>query len=117
MRIEVDGSFQIANEQLTKFDRLKREFHIKHWPMQASISMELIDKGAPANIEQAIRSFFDTLDRFGESVEGKVGSLRVAAYFSPEDVAAFSVNLSRETILLKHNMDVEVTGYPCSDKF
>jgi hypothetical protein len=117
MKIETDGSFQIADEQLTKFDGLKREFHITHWPKQAAISIEMIDDGTPAHIELAIRHFLDALDRCGESVKGKDGSLRVAAYFSPEDVAAFSVNLSREVIrsLLKHNMDIEVTGYPCSD--
>ena len=117
MKIEIIASFKIADSQVSVFKGLEREFKIKHWPNQSSISIELVEEISSTSIERAMHYFFGVLDRYCEILADRPGSLRVAAYFMPEEAAAFSVSLSREIIklLITYNMDVEVTGYPCSD--
>jgi hypothetical protein len=117
MKIEIIASFKIADGHVSGFKDLEREFKVKHWPNQSSVSVELIKEIASTNIEEAMQYFFEVLDRYRAALVDRKGSLRVAAYFIPEEVAAFSVSLSREVIqlLLAYGMDVEVTGYPCSD--
>jgi hypothetical protein len=116
MKIEIDASFHIANQHSSKFDELQHMFKVQRWPNQPSISIELIEDSQSENIDEAINVFFDALDQC-DSIRGVEGSLRVAVYFFPNEVAAFSVTLSRRVIyqLQKYEMDIEVTGYPCSD--
>ena len=117
MNIELSASFQIGDEDLSKFGDLKKDFRITHWPNQSTISIELIECRLSQGVEPAVCDFISTMSVYGRFVKGYKCLLRVAVYFSNEEALAFSVALSLGTIqlLFEHGMDIEVTGYPCAD--
>jgi hypothetical protein len=89
-------------------------FKIKSWSGRPGMSIELTGNASASDIDQAIVGFVGALQSvLAEVPEG--GELRVAVYYTPDEVAAFMVSLSMDAIrlLAETGLSLEVTGFPC----
>lgn len=111
MEIKVVASFLGKHENLSALGAPFRMESLAN----AGISIELMDGISITHIEQAIVYFVCSL-RSAVTDLPKGGELRVAVYFSPDEVAAFVVSLPQEVIklLADAGLALEVVGFPCS---
>lgn len=67
-------------------------------------------------IDGAIRHYLESVASVGVILAQVGGVLRVGAFFSSEEAAAFEVELSNTTVqmLAQYQLAVDVTCYPCS---
>jgi len=96
-----------------KFSNLGMLFKIESWSDRLGVSIELASNASASDIDQAIVGFVGALQSvLAEVPEG--GELRVAVYYTPDEVAAFMVSLSMDAIrlLAETGLTLEVTGFP-----
>ncbi|MBT2117375.1 hypothetical protein KK141_02685 [Dyella sp. LX-66] len=96
------------------FSNLGVLFKIESWSDRLGVSIELTSNASASDIDQAIVGFVGALQSvLTEVPEG--GELRVAVYYTPDEVAAFMVSLSMDAIrlLAETGLTLEVTGFPC----
>jgi len=111
MEIDVISNFPSETAELSNLGML---FKIKSWSDRPGMSMELASNASASDIDQAIVGFVGALQSvLAEVPEG--GELRVAVYYTPDEVAAFMVSLSMDAIrlLAETGLTLEVTGFPC----
>lgn len=111
MEINVVASFPGRHENLCA---LGPPFRVES-QTNAGISIELMDGVSTTHIGQAIVHFVGSL-RSAVADLPAGGELRVAVYFSPDEVAAFVISLSQEVVklLADARLALEVVGFPCS---
>lgn len=70
---------------------------------------------AEFTIDQAVQEYLVLIEWMGPLLLQASGVVRVGAYYSEAEAAAFSVVLSNTTILMlaKHQFAIDVTCYPC----
>ncbi|MBX3655159.1 MAG: hypothetical protein KF686_13315 [Ramlibacter sp.] len=89
------------------------------------ISLKAVDKfslrpvgmiDANLTIDQAIADYLESVKPIGPALAQLSGVLRVGVFFSSDEAAAFSVDLSTATIqtLATYQLAIDVTCYPCS---
>ena len=71
---------------------------------------------ATLTIDQAIKNYLESIKPVGSMLERLGGELRVGVFFSADEAAAFSVELSNATVqmLSVYQLSIDVTCYPCS---
>ena len=67
-------------------------------------------------IDVAIQSYLESIEKIVPLLEQAGGVLRVGAFFTEDEAAAFSVLLSNTTVrtLARYQVGIDVTCYPCS---
>lgn len=67
-------------------------------------------------IDRAIQEYIGAIEPIAPLLERASGVVRVGAFFSEGEAAAFSVLLSNTTVqmLARHQFTIDVTCYPCS---
>jgi hypothetical protein len=68
-------------------------------------------------IDKAVRNYLEAIESVGATLALLGGVLRVGAFFSSEEAAAFGVELSSATVqmLAQYRLAIDVTCYPCSE--
>jgi hypothetical protein len=118
MEIEIDLNLTLA----PAFAQIIRETLAGSFDL---ISLKAVDKfslrptgmlGENLSIDQAIANYLESVRPIGQTLTQLGGVLRVGAFFSSDEAAAFGVELSTATIqtLASYQLAVDVTCYPCS---
>ena len=73
--------------------------------------------GSNLNIDQGITNYLESIKPIADILALFAGVLRVGVFFSSEEAAAFSVELSKKTIqlLATYQLAIDVTCYPCAE--
>ena len=94
---------------------LDERFELVQWKRAGTFSLRL---NAPmaTSIDQAIDSFLDSINPLANILRQQQATLRVGAFFSVDEAAAFSVVLSAKTVqaISINQFTVDVTCYPCA---
>ena len=88
-------------------------FRVEAWPDHSGVSIEIVRPTQSTHIEHAIIDFIRVFKSVVSSLP-KDAELRVAAYFSPDELAAFIVSLSADLVklLADTGWSLEVAGFP-----
>ena len=112
MEISVVASFPGRQESLST---LGDSFRVAPWQDRSGISIELMDGSSSGLIDQAIVQFVSALRTAITGVPAN-GELRVAVYFSPQEVAGLVISLPEAVLrlLTDTGLSLEVACFPCS---
>lgn len=119
MEIEIELNVELAPSLVQKLrERLSEKFELVGFKAASRFSLRprvVPDSGV--TIDRAIQNYLKSIESVAPLLEQASGVVRVGAFFSEGEAAAFSVLLSNTTVqmLARHQFAVDVNCYPCSD--
>lgn len=118
MEIEIDLNFALTPELVHKVQQsLTTGFELVSLKAAGKFSLRSVETvDANLTIDQAIQNYLGSIKSVGSMLEQLGGDLRVGVFFSADEAAAFSVELSSTTVqmLASYQLSIDVTCYPCS---
>lgn len=118
MEIEIELNVTLTPSLAEKVrDRLSEKFELVAFKVADKFSLRPTGVvNSDCTIDQAIQAYLGSVELIAPLLEQASGVVRVGAFFTEGEAAAFSVLLSNTTVqmLARHQFAIDVTCYPCS---
>jgi hypothetical protein len=118
MEIEVDLNVVLTPANFLELQEIVAEkFELVSLKATDKFTLRSVGGGdSNLTLDGAIAKYLESIKPIGSMLAKLSGVLRVGVFFSPEEVAAFSVELSTATVqmLATYQLAIDVTCYPCT---
>ena len=118
MEIDIELNLNLTPSFAQKVrDGLSEKFELVAFKVADRFSLRPTEiANSSLTIDVAIQSYLESIEKIVPLLEQAGGVLRVGAFFTEDEAAAFSVLLSNTTVrtLARYQVGIDVTCYPCS---